>query len=171
MGAIVAQNSSGRGDVWNGACESACQRNSTVPASAGFARLVKRLYTLSCMSIDSDSVVVLPRFGGDFSGEEKIPEIASIPCSSRARSSSVIPVFLRLSSAVRTRRTEYLFVYLPCTPTLKKAFSRLSRFLWGAILIAVCPGKDQARLPSLLDVLQRLWGRGVDRLFGCAQVG
>ena len=63
-------------DVWNGACESACQRKSTLPASAGFARLVKRLYTLSCMSIDSDSVIVLPRFGGDFSGEERGRDVA-----------------------------------------------------------------------------------------------
>lgn len=55
------------------------------------------------MSIDSDSVTVppvllradVPRFGGDFSGDEKIPDTGSIPYSSRTPlSSSLIPVFL-----------------------------------------------------------------------------
>ena len=79
------------------------------------ANSAKRLHALSCISIDSDPVTVLPRFGGDFSGEEKMPEIASIPCSSRARSSSVIPVFLRMVSVARTMF--HVFVYLPSLHT------------------------------------------------------
>lgn len=59
-------------------------------------------HILSCMSIDSDPVISLPRFGGDFAGDEKMPEIASIPCSSRARSSRVMPVFLRKLLVART---------------------------------------------------------------------
>jgi hypothetical protein len=55
---------------------------------------------LSCISIDSDAVTVPPRLGGDFSGEEKMPEIGSRPCSSYTpRSASVIPVFLQPSAA------------------------------------------------------------------------
>jgi hypothetical protein len=52
---------------------------------------------LSCMSMDSDAVTVtvLPRLGGDFSGDEKMPEMGSRPCSSYTpRSVSVMPVFL-----------------------------------------------------------------------------
>jgi hypothetical protein len=37
---------------------------------------------LSCISIDSDAVMVPPRFGGDFSGEEKMPETGSRPFAS-----------------------------------------------------------------------------------------
>lgn len=59
------------------------------------ASLLPCSHLLSCMSIDSDAVTVLPRLGGDFSGEEKMPEIGSRPLSSRTPlSSSVIPVFL-----------------------------------------------------------------------------
>jgi hypothetical protein len=71
---------------------------------------------LSCISIDSDAVTVPPRFGGDFSGEEKMPEIGSKPCSSYTpRSASVMPVFLRtLATCAFASRC---FSYLPCTPT------------------------------------------------------
>ena len=75
------------------------------------ARLPKRDHALSCISIDSEPVTVLPRFGGDFSGEENMPEMASIPCSSRVRSSSVIPVFLHLLSVECLRGSEGMFVY------------------------------------------------------------
>lgn len=55
---------------------------------------------LSCSSIDSESVNVPPvlrtlRVGGDLSGDEKMPEMGSMPYSSRRPVSfSVIPVFL-----------------------------------------------------------------------------
>jgi hypothetical protein len=55
------------------------------------------------MSMDSDPVLVLPRLGGDFSGEEKMPEMGSRPLSSRTPlSSRVIPVFLRGHLVART---------------------------------------------------------------------
>jgi hypothetical protein len=41
-----------------------------------------RGHVLSCISIDSDAVTVPPRLGGDFSGDENMPEIGSKPCSS-----------------------------------------------------------------------------------------
>ena len=50
---------------------------------------------LSWISIDSDAVTVPLCLGGDFSGDEKMPEIGSKPCSSYTpRSARVIPVFL-----------------------------------------------------------------------------
>jgi hypothetical protein len=70
-------------------------------------RLLRRIWCevvrsgmlLSCTSIDSDAVIVSLRFGGDFSGDEKMPEIGSRPCSSYTpRSASVMPVFLRPSA-------------------------------------------------------------------------
>jgi hypothetical protein len=71
---------------------------------------------LSCISIDSDAVTVPPRLGGDFSGEEKMPEIGSKPCSSYTpRSASVMPVFLRTSATCAF--ASRCFSYLPCTPT------------------------------------------------------
>jgi hypothetical protein len=72
--------------------------------STGSMRRVRKFltpfdYVLSCMSMDSDAVAVSPRFGGDFSGDEKMPEMGSRPCSSYTpRSASVIPVFLELSA-------------------------------------------------------------------------
>jgi hypothetical protein len=75
------------------------------------ASFPEQYYALSCISIDSEPVTVLPRFGGDFSGEEKMPEMASIPCSSRVRSSSVMPVFLHLLSVECLRGNEGMFVY------------------------------------------------------------
>jgi hypothetical protein len=51
---------------------------------------------LSCISIEPDPVASSPRLGGDLSGDEKIPEIGSRPCSSYTPlSASVMPVFLR----------------------------------------------------------------------------
>lgn len=93
MHAIIAQYCSGGGDVGNGtfAWMSAHSLRSQPYARASS---LPYAYVLSCISIDSDPVTVLPRLGGDFSGEEKMPETGSRPCSSRARSSSVIPVFL-----------------------------------------------------------------------------
>ena len=45
--------------------------------------------------MDSDPVAFPPRLGGDFSGDEKMPEIGSRPCSSYTPlSASVMPVFL-----------------------------------------------------------------------------
>lgn len=169
MGAVVAQDGSGSSDVGNGACEpawsvpihSACQR--------GRESMTEQSYALSCISIDSEPVTVLPLFGGDFSGEEKIPEIASIPCSSRARSSKVIPVFLRTPSALRALRNDCLFIYLPCTPTLKKAFSRFSRFFGGAILVAVNSKESWRVFPQSSTCCGCCGVESVDRLFGCAR--
>jgi hypothetical protein len=77
---------------------------------------------LFCISIDPDPVASSPRFGGDRSGDEKMPETGSRPCSSyMPLSSSVMPVFLRnvnycLRDASTLNRTNP--AYLPCTPTL-----------------------------------------------------
>jgi hypothetical protein len=52
-------------------------------------------HTPSSMDIPSDPIVVLlPYASGDFSGDEKIPSISSIPCSSRLPSLKVTPVRL-----------------------------------------------------------------------------
>ena len=51
---------------------------------------------LSCISIEPDPVASFPCLGGDLSGDEKMPEIGSRPCSSYTPlSASVMPVFLR----------------------------------------------------------------------------
>jgi hypothetical protein len=66
-----------------------------MPSKATRAHHLSR-YVLSCISIDSDAVTVPLRFGGDFSGEENMPERGSKPCSSYTPLSvSVMPVFLR----------------------------------------------------------------------------
>lgn len=79
---------------------------------------IPQSHILSCISMDSDAVTVLPRFGGDFSGDEKIPEIGSRPCSSyMPRSVSVMPVFLCCDQYMRVVLTACC-AYLPCTPTL-----------------------------------------------------
>ena len=95
-----------------------------------FVRLFRRIWwdvmrsgmELFCISIDPDPVASSPRFGGDRSGDEKMPETGSRPCSSyMPLSSSVMPVFLRnvnycLRDASTLNRTNP--AYLPCTPTL-----------------------------------------------------
>jgi hypothetical protein len=59
-------------------------------------------YILSWSSIDSDPVAFPPRLGGDFSGDEKMPEMGSRPCSSYTPlSASVMPVFLCTVSDMR----------------------------------------------------------------------
>lgn len=116
MSTVVAQDRSGSGNVWDGACKSACQHNPAVPSITCARVFARRLYALSCISIDSDPVTVLPRFGGDFSGEENMPEIASIPCSSRARSSRVIPVLLCMLLFARSHSLNVCLFTFPAHP-------------------------------------------------------
>jgi hypothetical protein len=54
------------------------------------------VYALFCISMGPDPVASSPRLGGDRSGDEKMPETGSRPCSSyMPLSSRVMPVFLR----------------------------------------------------------------------------
>ena len=86
MGAAVAQDLARCGEVGNRACA----------LVSGIVAVCLCMHILSCNSIDSDAVTVLPRLGGDFSGEEKMPEMGSKPCSSYTpRSASTMPVFLQ----------------------------------------------------------------------------
>ena len=79
------------GWLWDGTC------NERQSCSLGIYFVGLRVLV---RSIGSDSVSVPPvrfdaRFGGDFSGDEKMPEMGSSPCSSRTPlSSSVMPVLL-----------------------------------------------------------------------------
>jgi hypothetical protein len=64
--------------------------------------------------MDSEPVMVSECRAGDFSGEEKMPEMGSKPLSSRTpRSSSVIPVFLSLWLDARAKVMD-----LFCSPSL-----------------------------------------------------
>lgn len=85
-----------------------------MPSKAARARDLS-CYVLSCISIDSDAVTVPLRFGGDFSGEENMPEMGSRPCSSYTPLSvSVIPVFLHSLVNYARPRVRPMF----CLPSL-----------------------------------------------------
>lgn len=94
------QLGSGGSCLWNGTC-SCCQYDFYVLTSTIYDCTCTNTLNILVRSMDSDSVSVPPvrfdvRLGGDFSGDEKMPEMGSRPCSSRTPlSSSVIPVFLR----------------------------------------------------------------------------
>lgn len=114
MCAAVAQYLVRSGDVWNRTCMQISI--SVYPRSCKNSKTYCN--ALSCISMDSDAVMVSPRFGGDFSGDEKMPEMGSKPCASYTpRSSSVMPVFLQMS-VLYVRPRSSCFAYLPCTPTL-----------------------------------------------------
>jgi hypothetical protein len=127
------------------------------------------VYALFCISIDPDPVASSPRLGGDLSGDEKMPETGSRPCSSyMPLSSSVIPVFLRNVNFCVDACPQALL----CPPSLHTnvvviVFARFA-FLCRRHDCGICLQEVNARVVvGDASVLSRLNREGaVDKLFG-----
>jgi hypothetical protein len=126
-------------------------------------------YALFCISIDPDPVASSPRLGGDLSGDEKIPETGSRPCSSyMPLSSSVMPVFLRnVKKCLRACPGALLCLPSLHTNVVVIVFARFA-FLSRRHVIRNClQGVNARGVVGDASVLSRLNSEGaVDKLFG-----